>query len=149
MTHDNVKKRVLECFIETAKVAMRGQKKKFQYILSDGTAKIIDIDGDEFAECDYGLVIQDGRQTLDILQKLEGLAQSMVQNQMMSASSLIKIFTTNSLAEITRTIQADEQAMKEQQQQQQQAEQEAQEAQLQQQAAIETEKLRIQEDNNI
>jgi len=148
MTHDNVKKRVLECFLETAKAAMRGQKKKFQYILSDGTTNIVDIDGDEFAECDYGLVIQDGRQTQDVLQKLEGLAQAMVQNQMMSASSLIKIFTTDSLAEITRTIQQDEAQMKEQQQQQAQAEKEAQDKQLAQQAELEFEKVRIQEDNN-
>jgi hypothetical protein len=33
--HDNLKKRVLEAFIETAKIALKGRKKKFEYILSD------------------------------------------------------------------------------------------------------------------
>jgi hypothetical protein len=149
MTHDNVKKRTLECFIETAKIAMRGQKVKFQHILSDGTAKIVDIDGEEFSECDYGLNIQDGRQTAEVKQKLEALAQSMVQNQMMSASTLVKLHTTDSLAEITRTIQQDEAQMKEQQAQAQQAEQEQFQAELEFKQQIEAEKLRIQEANNI
>ena len=54
-THESVKKRVLECLLETAKIALKGRKKKFSYLLSDGALKIMDIDGEEFAECDYGL----------------------------------------------------------------------------------------------
>jgi hypothetical protein len=33
--HDDVKKRALECFLETAKIAMKGRTKKFNYILPD------------------------------------------------------------------------------------------------------------------
>lgn len=33
--HDDVKRRALECFLETAKFAMKGKNKKFQYITSD------------------------------------------------------------------------------------------------------------------
>ena len=44
--HEDVKKRVLEAFIETAKIAMRGRSKKFQYILSDNSMKVMDIEGD-------------------------------------------------------------------------------------------------------
>lgn len=149
MTHDNVKKRVLECFIETAKAALRGQKKKFQYLLSDGTNKIIDIDGDEFCECDYGLVIQDSRQSQELIQSLDGLAQAMVQNQLMTGSDLIKIKTTNSIAEITRTMQESEARTMQQQQEAAQAEREMQQAQLEQQAALEEGKLRLLEENNI
>jgi hypothetical protein len=36
-THDDVKRRALECFLETAKIALRGKSKKFEYILSDGS----------------------------------------------------------------------------------------------------------------
>jgi len=55
--HESVKKRVMECFLETAKVALRGRNKKFPYLLPDFALKMVDIDGDEFAECDYGLVV--------------------------------------------------------------------------------------------
>jgi len=58
--HEDVKKRVLEAFLETAKIALKGRSKKFQYILSDGSMKMMDIDGDEFAESDYGLVVDNG-----------------------------------------------------------------------------------------
>ena len=47
--HDDVKKRALECFLETAKIALKGRSKKFQYILSDSSMRVMDIDGDEFA----------------------------------------------------------------------------------------------------
>ena len=43
--HDNLRKRVLECFIETAKIALKGRSKKFQYILPDYTTKMVEIDG--------------------------------------------------------------------------------------------------------
>ncbi|MCI5628669.1 MAG: hypothetical protein MR346_03450 [Clostridium sp.] len=55
--HDDIKKRVLEAFIETTKIALRGRTKKFQYILPDYSTKILEVDGEEFAECDYGLVV--------------------------------------------------------------------------------------------
>jgi len=59
--HDDVKKRALECFLETAKIAMKGRTKKFNYILSDHSKQIMEIDGDDFAECDYGLVVENSR----------------------------------------------------------------------------------------
>jgi hypothetical protein len=64
--HENVKKRVLECFLETAKIAMRGRTKKFPYILSDTSQRIMEIDGDEFAECDYGLVVDNSNNSQEL-----------------------------------------------------------------------------------
>ena len=74
--HDDVKKRALECFLETAKIAMRGRTKKFNYILPDYSKQIVEIDGDEFAECDYGLVVSNSRGVQELQQKLETLAQA-------------------------------------------------------------------------
>jgi len=61
--HNNLKKRVLEAILETAKIALRGRKYKFLYILPNGIEKLIEIDGDQFSEHDYGLVIEDDRYT--------------------------------------------------------------------------------------
>ena len=56
--HDDVKRRTLRMLLETAKIAMRGRSKKFQYLVSDGSiTKMMDIDGDEFSECDYSIVV--------------------------------------------------------------------------------------------
>ena len=109
--HDDVKKRVLECLLETAKIALKGRSKKFEYILSDRSIKIMEIDGDEFAECDYGLVVDNSYETQKLSQNLDSLAQAALQNQALSFSTIMKIYTNSSLAETQRLIEKDEQAI--------------------------------------
>lgn len=62
-THDDVKRRALECFLETAKVAAKGRSLKFQHILSDMSIQVVEIDGDEFADADYGLLVDNSMGT--------------------------------------------------------------------------------------
>ena len=76
LIHDDVKKRTLEAFLETAKIALKGRSKKFQYLLSDGSIQIMNIDGDEFAEADYGLVVDNSNGLQELQQKLDMLAQA-------------------------------------------------------------------------
>lgn len=133
--HDDVKKRALECFLETTKIAMRGRNKKFQYITSDGAIKSLEIDGDTFADSDYGIVVDASPETQNLASKLDALAQAALQNQTLSFSSIMKIYTSSSLSEIRRTIEKDEQAIQERQAEQAQQEQEI--AQQQMQAEME------------
>jgi len=123
LQHDNTKKRSLECFIETAKVAMKGRSKKFQYILPDASYRLMDIDGDEFAECDYGCVIDNSNGTAELASKLDTLAQAALQNQTLDFSTIMKIYTTTSLAETQRIVEKNEQAMQENKQKSEQAQQ--------------------------
>lgn len=153
ITHEDTKKRVLECFLETAKIAMRGKNKKFQYILPDLSTRIADIDGDEFAEADYGLVVDnsDGLQRLN--SQIETLAQAALQNQAISFSTMLKIYNSSSLAEKQRLIERDEQMLREQaaQQQQQALQAEQQKAEMQQQtemAKMQQEDMLNQRDND-
>lgn len=130
--HDDVKKRVLECFLETAKIALRGRNKKFQYILSDNSMRVMDIDGDEFSEADYGLVVDNGQGTQELSQKLDVLAQAALQNQTLSFSTIMKLYSSSSLAEKQRLVERDEQAIQERnsRMQQQQLESQQQVAQM-------------------
>ena len=139
--HDDVKKRALECFLETAKIALKGGSLKFSYLLSDGSQRIADINGDEFAENDYGLVVDNGNGVQDLNQKLDMLAQAGIQNQMISFSTVMKLYGSASLAEKQRLVESDERRIQERQAQQAQMEQQMQEAQLQQQAALEQAKM--------
>ena len=129
--HDDVKKRALECFLETTKIAMRGRNKKFQYITSDGAIKSLEIDGDTFADSDYGIVVDASPETQNLASKLDALAQAALQNQTLSFSSIMKIYTSSSLSEIRRTIEKDEQAIQERQAEQAQQEQEIAQQQMQ------------------
>ena len=133
VVHDDVKKRALECFLETAKIALRGRSKKFQYILSDTSTRVMDIDGDEFAEADYGLVVDNSNGTQELQSKLDTLAQAALQTQTLSFSTITKLYTSSSLAEKQRLIEKDEKDIRERQAQaqQQQLESQQQIAQMQ------------------
>ena len=142
--HDDTKRRVMECFIETAKAALKGKSKKFQHIESDGTSRLIDIDGDEFAECDYGIVMDNSDESQAIVDRITELAQALVQNQAISTSTLIKVWRNNlSTSEITRTIEADEQAIQERQAQQQEQQMQMQQAEIDARQAAEQAKMEL------
>ena len=136
--HDDVKKRAFECFLETAKIALKGRSKKFQYILSDSSMRVMDIDGDEFAESDYGLLVDNGQGTQELSQKLDMLAQAALQNQTLSFSTIMKLYNSSSLAEKQRIVENDERKIQERnaQAQQQQLEVQQQEAQMKQEAEM-------------
>lgn len=122
---------------------------KYQYLQSDGAIRVMDIPGDEFAECDYGLVVDNSNNTQELSQKLDSLAQAMLQNQLISASTIIDIYSDLSLAEVKRSIKNDETKLQQQKQQELQAQQEQFQADLQARSELENEKLRIEEEKNI
>ena len=141
ITHDDVKKRALECFLETAKIALKGKKLKFSYILSNGSQKIMEIDGDEFAEADYGLIVDSSNASQDINQKLDMLAQAALQNQAVSFSTIMKLYGSASIAEKQRMIENNEKQMQERQDQQAQQAQQAQQEELEAKRQIEQAKM--------
>ena len=136
--HDDVKRRVLDCFLETAKIAFKGRSKKFQYILPDSSMRIMNIDGDEFAEADYGLLVDNSQGTQKLAQTIDTLAQAALQNQALSFSAIMKLYNSSSLAEKQRIIENDEKKLQERnaQAQQQQLEAQQQEAQMRQESEM-------------
>lgn len=147
--HDDVKKRALECFLETAKIALRGRSKKFQYILSDTSTRVMDIDGDEFAEADYGLVVDNSNGTQELQSKLDTLAQAALQTQTLSFSTITKLYTSSSLAEKQRLIERDEKAIQERQAQAQQQQLQAQQQIAEMENAQKQSELQQKEQANI
>ena len=152
LKHEDTIKRVMECFLETAKIAMKGKSKKFQYITDDFANKLIEIDGDEFAENDYGLVVDNSETSQTLKQNLETFAQAALQNQILSFSTIMKLYGSASLAEKQRMVEKDEQEKLQQAQQSQQEQLQAQQeiAQLQQQLAqqqLQLQELMNQRDN--
>lgn len=141
VVHEDVKKRALECFLETAKIALRGRSKKFSYILSDNSQRIMDIDGDEFAEADYGLVVDNSNGMQELNQKLDTLAQAALQNQTLSFSTIMKLFSSSSLAEKQRLVEKDERNIQERQAQVQQQQAQIQQQEIEQKAQLEQAKM--------
>lgn len=141
VVHEDVKKRALECFLETAKIALRGRSKKFQYILSDNSMRVMDIDGDEFAEADYGLVVDNSNGVQELNQKLDTLAQAALQNQTLHFSTIMKLFSSSSLAEKQRLVEKDERDIQERQVQAQQQQAQIQQQEIERKAQIEQAKM--------
>lgn len=130
--HQDTIKRALECFLEVAKIAMRGKNKKFNYITSDQVMKILEIDGDEFAECDYGLVVDNSQSTNMNIENINSLALASAQNGSIDLSAYMRIMqNTLSLAEKVRIIERSEQQRQEQAQQQQQQQLQIQQQEIQ------------------
>ena len=148
VTHEDVKKRVLECFLETAKIALKGRNKKFQYILSDGSRKIMDIDGDEFAEADYGLVVDNSNAIQELQQKMDMLAQAALQNQALNFSTIMKLYNSCSMAEKQRIVERNEQELIQRQQQAQQQQSQLQQQQMQQEAAAKEAEMQLKDQMN-
>lgn len=145
LLHDDVKKRALECFLETAKAALKGGSKKFQYLLSDNSRQIINIDGDEFAENDYGLVVDNSEGLQKLQSQMETLAQAALQNQTLSFSTIMKVYSSTSLSEKQRLIEKDEKAIQDRAAQAAQEERAA--AEKLKQMEIESEQNKIQMDD--
>ena len=129
-THDNTKKRVLECFLEQAKGALRGRSLKFQYILSDGSMRVMDVDGDEFCECDYGLVVDNSTDTQQLNSRIDSIAQAAAQNSY-RVSSLIRLYSSMSIQDKIRLIEKDEKMMERQQAEAAQAQRQIEQQKLQ------------------
>lgn len=128
--HDNVKKRALTLILETAKIAMRDNPTKFQYIGDDHLAQLFDID-DNFLEEEFGIMIDNENDLTKIEQTFEQLAHAAMQNQALKFSDLMKIFTTSSLSEKQRIIEQGEEEMLQRQEQMQERQNQIEEQRIQ------------------
>lgn len=129
--HDDTVRRVMAAFLETAKAAFRGRTKKFPYILSDKSVRMMEVDGDEFAESDYGIVMDNSADSQRFEQQVETLAQAALQNSVMDFASIMKLYTSKSLSEKARIVESAERRMRQRQESAQRQQQEIEERKLQ------------------
>lgn len=141
IVHDDIKKRVIEAFVEVAKAASRGRTIKFQYIAPDHSQRVMEIDGDSFAESDYGLVVDNSPETQELKANLPGLVQAGLSSKMTSFATAMKIWSATSVAEKQRMIENDERQMQQQAAQAQQAQQQAEQQRIEQELRIKTMEL--------
>lgn len=147
--HADLKRRVLNCMLEVLKQSQRGKNITFPYTLSDGSMAVMTIPGDEFAENNYGIIVDNSPYTQKLTSQLETIAQAAMQTQSISLSSIMRIFTSKSVSETIRNIQAEEEENIRRQQMQAQREQEIAQAQLQQQMQLEQMRLEADERKNV
>lgn len=143
--HDDTVRRVLDAFLVAVKCSYRGRKKKFQYILSDGARKMLEIDGDLFAESDYGMLVDNSDDTKRLDADLKFYAQAAAQNNAMDISAIMRMYQSHSISERVRMVENAERKMQRRQEQQRQQEVQAQQQLTQMQQQFELQKMQQQD----
>lgn len=130
--HEDFKIRALEAFVEAAKIALKNNKRKIQYVLDDLSIALLEVDGEEIMEADYGIVVSNSGRIQELDQMIKQLSQTFVQATG-RITPVIDIYMSDSIADMRRKIESTEQEIQEQSQQQHQDTMEAEQAAAQQQ----------------
>lgn len=148
MSHDNCKIRVLECFLETAKIALKGQNKKVQNILDDQSIEVLNMDGETFSEHDYGLVITTSSKTAELEQMIKQNAQAFIQNGG-TMSTIMDIYFSPSLSDMRRRLEDAEEQLHQRQSESAKAADETQKAANEASSAMQERLLQLQESKDL
>lgn len=108
----------------------------------------MDIDGDEFSENDYGLVVDNSNGMQELQQKMDMLAQAALQNQILNFSTIMKLYNSSSLAEKQRMVEKNEQELMQRQQEAQQQQLKAQQEQVQMEAQMKEAEMQLKDTMN-
>jgi len=119
--HNQTKVRALEQLIEVAKASLEGGSKKFQYISDDIETIFFTVDGNEFANADYGIFITNSARDLKALDTLENLMMTALSYDKASFSDVLDVMSTDSIADLRVKLKESEEKRMMQQQQVQQA----------------------------
>jgi len=147
--HEDYKRRALTLLLETAKFAYKNKKLKRQFIMDDMTNVLFDIPGDEIMEADYGLFINNSTNDTRLYEDLRMLSQALVQNDKITASNMIDIYSSDSIQSIKRKLETFEEETRQREYEMQKQQIQAQQQQIQQQAQLEQEKLALDERKNV
>jgi hypothetical protein len=151
--HYDVIRRALEGFIETAKHCFAEKTDiRYQYMLDDMSAVMLNINGEEFADADYGVFLENNSNIEQLVSSLKELAHAGIQNGKINFSQLMDIYLSDSVSSIRRKIERNEIESVEREEQQAQAQQQSQEKLVQmeiqdKEADRELERYKIDSDN--
>ena len=105
--HERLKLRALTIFLETTKIALKGNKLKLQHIVDDFSSEVFEIDGDEFAEMDYDIFLMADNRVKEMDQTLNQMAHAFMQNGG-SMGIVMDILFSESLADKRKRIEVAE-----------------------------------------
>ena len=144
--HNEVKRKVLEALVDTARIAWRTGK-KINFVTDDLGRIMLNIDGSEFANSQYGVHVGNTAKDTKALETAKGMLQTAIQADKVSLSSAISVLNSDSISDIRIEIEQGEENLAQRTQQAQESAQQSQEkmAQGQQQAAAQAAQLVAQE----
>ena len=133
--HDNTKVRALRALLEAAKIAWKDKSFIKEFVLDDSTKEILEFEYETFVEASYGVDVTNATRDAQALARMQSLADRFIQANAPMAI-ITDLLSTDDLASLKRKMETYDEELKQQQQQAAQAEQEAIRAEREQEAAI-------------
>ena len=132
----------MQALIDVSKAAWISGKKA-QYVLPDGSLEILELDGIDFMEAEYGIHVSNNRKDQENLEMLRQLAMPMVQSGV-PLSMIAEIISAESMSELKEMIKTAEDYMSQLEQQRSEAQGEQMQQAQDRQEALEHLKLQTQ-----
>lgn len=124
--HNEVKRRVLESLVDTARIAWR-KGKKINFVTDDLGRMLLSIDGLEFSNTQYGVHVGNTAKDTKALESAKSLLQAGIQADKVALSEAIGVLNSDSLSEIRVELESGEERRAQQTQESQKSQQESQE----------------------
>lgn len=133
MVHDNLWREIKTGLIEVAEVAYKRKPLITQFVLNDGSRKVLEIDEEVFNNASYGIFNSDNSKDYQVFQELRQLTQPLLQNDKIDIDDLIEILNADSMSELKRELKASKRKREKREEQMQQAQQASEEKMVQMQ----------------
>lgn len=149
LLHESCKIRVLEAFLETAKIALRSvENKKVQFILDDQTIQTLTLNGEDLLEADYGIMVTNTSKTMELEQAIKQYAQAFLQNGG-SLSTIMDIYFSPSLSDMRKKLETAEEEVHQRNSQQAEEQNKIAREEMEYKKDLGERKLQLEEENNI
>jgi hypothetical protein len=130
--HSEVKRRVLEAMLDTARIAWR-KGKKINFVSDDLSRTLLSVDGD-FANTQHGVFIGNTAKDNKNLAEAKSLLQAAIQGDKIRLSEAVSVLNSDSLVDIRKQLELGEDLHEQRVQQAQEADRKSQESMAQQAA---------------
>ena len=131
MVHDNLWREIKTGLIETAQVAYTKKPLVTQFVLNDGSRKILEVDEELFENASFGIFVSDNSRDYRVFEELRALSQPLLQNDKIDIDDLVQILNADSMSELKRELKASKKKREKREEAMQQAQQQSQEKQVQ------------------
>lgn len=128
--HDKHWENILNTLVQAAQECWKNKGVRKQYILDDLSLETLNITPDELKDVDMGIFISNSRKDLEVMGKLERLAETALSAGVAKFTDMVKMFESNSIADLKGNLIAADKQTRKQQEQQQQFEQEMMDKQI-------------------
>jgi hypothetical protein len=147
--HSKLWEKCLNSMIAVTQQAWKGKSIAKQYILDDQSIATLEMNNDDIMDCELGVFVTDSGKEYEIFNALMGKAESLVQAQKASFSDMIRLYESNSVAELKAGIESSEELSQRRQQEAQQAQIEAAQQAQQAEHDFQMEKLAIEQEHEL